>query len=268
MGDLLASNLFLYLYFVKRKRIYAVFLILISWCATSCDSVIEPPADMGFNYFPLKPGMYIIYDVDSFYIDCQYDIYDTLHFQLKEKLDTFFIDGTGKPAMRIERYARNNSSSNWQIRDVWWADTLSTRAIKTEENMKYVKLIFPPIEGEQWNGNAYNSITDWNFLYRYESVDKPYSIGVMNFDSTASVLQQSIQNLLTYKYQVEKYARHIGLIYRIKIDVEGISNSNPTLYDPCEEKLPTDILWTQVPIMQRIKIGSYWEQRIQSYGIE
>lgn len=235
----------------------------------SCEKKTEDPADMGYDYFPLKPGMYAIYEVDSFYIDCQFNIYDTLKFQLKEKIDTFFTDASGQLSMRIERSVRNNPSSNWQIRDVWWAYVLPTRAVKVEENMKYVKLIFPVINGKRWNGNAYNSITDWNFDYRYTGVDEPYSNGILQFDSVATVLQQQVEgNLLLYKYQLEKYARGIGLVYQIKINVEGITNSNPNQYDPCEEKLPPDVLWTQVPIMQRIKLGSYWEQKIIDYGME
>lgn len=253
---------------MKSHAKYLLIALVCVCCFTSCDPIIEAPTDMGYNYFPLKPGMYAIYDVDSFYIDCQYNIYDTLHFQLKEKLDTFFTDGSGHLAMRIERYARANSTSNWQIKDIWWADTLSTRAVKAEENMKYVKLIFPPVVDQQWDGNAFNSIDDWGFLYRYQSVDQALSIGNLSFDSTATVLEQNVENLLNYRYCLERYARHVGLIYRINIQVEGISNSNPNIYDPCEEKLPPDVIWTQVPIMQRIKIGSFWEQKIISYGIE
>jgi hypothetical protein len=248
---------------MKFLTYIGLFYLLIFF--SSCEKVTEEPLDMGYSYFPVKQGMYAIYDVDSVFVECQFSIRDTYHFQLKEKLDTLFTDATGQLAMRIERSVRPDSTSPWQIRDVWWTYTKERRAMKVEENIPYVKMVFPVIENQEWNGNLYNFNAPWN--YKYVSVHQPENIGQLNFDSVTTVLQfsQSSANLQDSLFYIEKYASNVGLISRDKIFIKGITLD---VNDPCKDQLPSGVFVNDIPLMNRIRFASIWKQRIIDYGYE
>ena len=82
---------------------------------------------------------------------------------------------------------------------------------KVEENERYIKLIFPVASGQAWNGNAYNSLGEQD--YQYGNVNVPYSVNGLNFDSTATVLQDDIvpdSNLVQVRIEEEMFAKHVG----------------------------------------------------------
>ncbi len=76
-------------------------------------------------------------------------------------------------------------------------------------------MIFPVASGQAWNGNAYNSLGEQD--YQYGNVNVPYSVNGLNFDSTATVLQDDIvpdSNLVQVRIEEEMFAKHVGLIYK------------------------------------------------------
>ncbi|HLG02962.1 MAG TPA: hypothetical protein VI731_05165 [Bacteroidia bacterium] len=179
--------------------------------------------DPGYAYFPDNIGHYCIYEVDSTVFRPFYS--DTVHikFQLKEKIESWFIDNQGRRAMRVEQYKRPFSDTipyenlSWALfRIVSFTRTNST-AEKTVDNQRFINLTFVPREAKTWNGNAYNTIGEWN--YEYLNVDVPYSLGSLHFDSTLWVEQKLDTNKLTFRIYRERYARHVGMIEREVIDV-------------------------------------------------
>ena len=111
--------------------------------------------DLGYTYFPTEIGQYVIYQVDSIsYNDFFNPVkIDTTHFQLKELVQSHFTDNEGRESDRLERYVRKNDSLPWVLRDVWYQTRTSTKAEKVEENVRFVKLIFPVEVNQKWNGN-------------------------------------------------------------------------------------------------------------------
>lgn len=43
----------------------------------------------------------------------------------------------------------------WQSLNTWTVQIDQNRAIRTEENLKFIKLIFPFSKGMRWDGNAF-----------------------------------------------------------------------------------------------------------------
>lgn len=241
--------------------IFLIFLIIGS--TYSCKKEKAQSVDMGYTYFPNQVGHFVVYDVDSFYYNDFTDHVDTFKFQLKEKTESVFLDNQNRPTMRIERYVKYFDKTKpyptlpWKLRNVWTANITNATAEKVEENIRYVKLIFPVSTKNSWNGNAQNTLDPVNYSYLY--ADLPRTIGKQNFDSVLQVNQQDETNLISKKFYIERYARHVGLIYKHVIDVQSQPDGVP------DSLLP---IWIATPIMERVDAGIQYIITINSYGNE
>jgi len=190
-----------------------VILYLILFVFLGCSKQQSQQAEMFYEYFPDAPGHFVVYDVDSVVYDDFTGQTLTYNYQVKELIESRFIDGEGTESLRLERYIRQTASDSWEIKNIWQARRLPSRAEKTEENVTFIKLVFPPRQGQQWNGNAYNTFPLQN--YRITEAHKPYLITpTLTFDSTVTVLQNEFFTLISEDYQLERYAKNIGLVFK------------------------------------------------------
>jgi|AntAceMinimDraft_17_1070374.scaffolds.fasta_scaffold06147_2 hypothetical protein len=201
-----------------KNKIISIIIILLLIVYSCEEKSTLPPIDLKYEYFPVNTGKWIIYDVDSIsYNDFTLDT-DTFVFQIKEYIESSFIDNSNKNTQRIERYKRNNDTLNWSIKDVWYCNLNNTTAEKVEEDVRFVKLVFPVIISKKWDGNIYNTYESQT--YKYIDVDVPYSINGITFDSTLTVLQKNITTLISEDYSIEVYAKNTGMIYKKFIHLE------------------------------------------------
>jgi len=233
---------------------FIVACLLLTLLGACKKNKVEDPPDLGYDYYPGKVGSYVIYDVDSTSYT-QLPTIDTLYFkfQIKEKLDTLYTDNQGRPTLKIIRYRKNYndtipySQMDWTFQDVWSANVTTTTAEVVEENIRFVKLIFPVKKSATWNGNAQNTIGQWD--YKYTEIDNPATVGGISFDKTLKVTQKYFPSAISYQNYYERYAKGVGMIYRIIEDYnyqDGSGNANPG----------------------HIYSGVYYEMRINSYGTE
>ena len=212
------------------------------------DASISPLAVNNKNYFPLEKGRYWIYKVDSFYYNDFTSSIDTFSFELKEYIESEIKDDNGNTSYRLERYYRNNSSEKWILKRVWQTSLEDNSATKTEENIKFVKLLFPIKENLKWNGNAYNALGEFNF--EYISIHKNTSIGSLSFDSVSTVLIKADTSLISIENHTEQYATNVGLV---KITRTSLQDTRSTIQ-------------TSIPISQRANKGTDVVYTITSYG--
>jgi len=202
-----------------KKHIYwLLFLITFAVAISSCKKETIDQQLTGKEYFPLKVGSYIIYDVDSINF---YDITltsDTFRYQLKELVDSMYIDDTGTPAYILYRYKRANENSAWKISRVWSAKVNDFRAEKQEENLRFIKLVFPIFKGKSWPGNALledsTTIYSKSWQYTYTNVDTTFNFNGTQLDSSLIVSQYDDENLVEKNIEREAYAKNIGLIFK------------------------------------------------------
>lgn len=188
-------------------------LILLS--AISCKQSKGEPIDLYHEYFPLEIGQWISYDV----IQIDHDIdSDTTIFQLKEIVAGEFIDDEGRVAHRIERFWREDSTQVWQIKDVWSSVRTTTQAEKVEEDERFIKMVFPVGPFKQWDGNAKNTRSRWD--YNFEDIDQPKVISGTGFDSTLVVVRRDNFNFAEYEQVREIYAKNIGLVHSKYVDLD------------------------------------------------
>lgn len=206
---------------IRSPFVLLVILTCIGLLASYCKKDIETsePVDLSYNYFPVDIGRYVIYEVDSIaYDDKIHPIPDTTRYLLKEVIAETFLDNSGRPTLRIERFKKmyNDSipynSINWMGPKVWYANRTSSTAEKVEENIRYIKLVFPPKKGKEWDGNSFNALGQK--YYEIISVDKPEIINNVSFDSVITVKQFEQINMVEYRYEIEKFSKNIGLIYK------------------------------------------------------
>jgi len=200
------------------KRIIFIFLLSIAGIIYfSCKHESLDPIDVGYKYYPSNVGHWVMYEVDSTYYDGFTHTVRKYHFKINEKIESTFLDNQNRPTQRIERYKKATDTTNWFLKDVWASNLTSTTAEKVEENVRYVKLVFPIIGGQTWNGNALNDLGSQD--YEYDNVFEPYSINGFSFDSTVTVIQNKDTNLIHVSDMVEIYAKNVGLIYKKYKDV-------------------------------------------------
>ena len=197
-----------------------LFVLFLGVVFFSCkkDKVIVPSTDFGYNYFPNDVGHYVIYQVDSIGRDDLSNHHDSTRYLLKELIAATFLDNANRPTLRIERYyqfyhfSTHTWDTAWSVPKVWTANRTQTTLEKKEENITYLKLVFPVKQDKQWNGNTYNALGDKE--YQITSVDQHETINALSFDSVATVTQFQKKDIIDTIDEAEKYARNIGLIYK------------------------------------------------------
>lgn len=206
---------------MRHLIIYLSLLGLIS-CKKNKESIT---INAGKDYFPIKINNYIIYEIDSTVYNEITHIPTTYKYQLKEVITQSFTNDENTTTYRLERYIKWYDSTKpydqipWQIKNVWTIIPYPSSIEKIEDNIRYVKLIFPVKENARWNGNAKNTLGNKNYIYEY--VDKPEYINNIYFDKTLKVKQYEFRSLINYQYEVEKYAKNIGLVYKEITNLES-----------------------------------------------
>ncbi len=225
--------------------------LLIFSCKKNSDT---DSVDMKKDYFPLEVGRYIVYNIDSTIYDEITHIPTTYKYQIKEKITQTFTDNENQTAYRLERYIKWYDSTKaysqipWQIKEVWMINAYATSIERQESNIRFVKLIFPPQQNTQWNGNAKNNLGYQTYTYSY--VDNPTTISALYFEKTLKVMQNDFRTLINYQHAEEQYARNVGLIYKNYINV-----SSQTI-------IPN------IPVENRAEKGVIFKMQIVSYGKE
>ncbi len=233
--------------------------ILLFQACQSKSTFEEYDIDPGYDYFPLEIGKYRTYVVDS----VLYDIgdnsviftYESRTF-VKHVIADTLTDNLGRPGYRIERYERLSDSVDWAIKDIWAAIPTSNGIEWIEENLRFIKMVFPLREGVEWNGNKHIDVTtiipiagesvevfkSWS--YEALSVGETEIIGDFVFDEVATLSQADSENLIELRYSQEKYAKNIGLVYReMKIlDTQCIDSC---FHQTWEEKAEKGFILTQ-----------------------
>ncbi len=201
----------------------------------SCkDDVVEPPINSTYTgYFPLDSGFWVIYDADSvvhldfddpFNIDTAIERYS---FQIREVIDSGFVDAEGDWAYRISRYKRGSDTLPWTFLNLWTAKINGSSAQRVEDNIRFVKLSFPINERKTWNGNAFNYYTEED--YAYSQIHQPYSIQSNHFDSTVTVIQNDFISNVNRIYKSEVYANHVGMVFKEQDSLNTVNLPNGTV---------------------------------------
>ncbi len=189
------------------------FIFALAFNGCKKDEQSTTPFD--YSYFPMAVGDSLVYDVTAY----NRDIVETdSSYQLLERVESIFDDNEGRPTFRLERYVRNVVGEPWTIYKVWTANRTIAQVEKKEDNITYIKLLFPVEKNLSWDGNIKNIAANQKEDYRITSFNEPLNLGSIYFDSTLTVTQEDDSSFIENIYHAEVYAKGIGMIYKVQSD--------------------------------------------------
>lgn len=202
---------------------FLVFLILplgLGLLLFSCrDKTDTLNIDYQTAYFPLDSGHYVTYQVDSIFSYSSDAARDTQSYQLMEVVGDTFYDNLGELNYELNLYRRENSNAQWNFDRKWYAKKGDRNVQKQEDDLRFIKLVFPPEQNKSWNGNAYipdndnyKDFKDWDYFF--VNVNEPYSINSFSFDSSLTVSGVDDETFISKRKRKEVYAKNVGMVYQ------------------------------------------------------
>ncbi|MBK9335667.1 MAG: hypothetical protein IPM98_03380 [Lewinellaceae bacterium] len=251
-------------------RLFAAFssgLLLLFACTDPLAAPFEPnDPEAQHAYFPLQIGKYVEYQVDS--VVCDFGpggetLRDSSRTLIREQITDTLRDNTGQLVFVVERSERNSDTLPWVLRRVWSAARTHTQAIRSEDNLRFLRLVFPIERRTRWDGNiwidTYQEIEVAgerirpfvNWSYRVDSLDVPARIGSFVFDSTLVVTEVDETNAIERRLSRAGYTKKIGLVWREQWILDSqYCNSAPAPADcltkPWEQKAQKGYFLLQV----------------------
>lgn len=236
------------------KLLISLLGILAIVVGISCTKETEPvdESTFGYDFFPVTKGKSWIYASDSIIYDNGGTKIDTFVSFIKEEIGDSFIDEAGNTVYKLNRYFRRNPTDVWSRTNTWTTYTDRTRAIRTEENLKFVKLVFPLKKGLRWDGNVFldedikidvagESIEAYkNWKHKIEEINEKFSF--KGSDAVAvKVNLVDDASIIDRRKVTEYYGKGIGLLKKemIILDSDG---SRPN--DPWEKKAQKGFIHT------------------------
>jgi hypothetical protein len=206
---------------IWHRGLAVVGLLLMISCSNEKE---ELNTTANYDYFPLETGKYWVYEVDStVYFDRTRRV--SSKTWVREQITDFFINNTGDTVYRVDRYERKDPAQPWEIRQVVSLLRNARQAIRTENNLPLIKLVFPLRNYSRWNSAA---LTDPNLTVtagnrialfklwetKVESLDEPMTLDNKIFPETATISYADRDALIEYRFVKESYAKGVGLLRR------------------------------------------------------
>lgn len=188
-----------------------ILLLLIVFCACKKDNLDNGIYSMGYEYCPLIPKREAAFKVDSIYFDGINNRIDTFSYEIKEYLDSFFLDNLSQNVARVVISRRKDSSEIWKALKAIYIKVGTDYYERVEDNVRYLKLSFPLNMEKIWNLNERNT-NKANYIF-YTALHTPYKNNYLQTDSSVVVESESIHNLFQDFEYKEIYGKHLGLMY-------------------------------------------------------
>ena len=201
------------------SRLLAIGIAIAGMSGCQQDPLLD--GDDFRDFYPIDSGCYVQYQVDS--IRYRYatpvQFRDTVRYQWMEVIGDTFYDATGQTQYRVECWRRADSNASWQIDRIGAISAYSSRIEKVEDDVRYIRLVFPVADGIKWNGNSFapdNGSFEFlkNWEYIYEAVNRSFTVPYGIFSSTCRVVETDQENLVEKMRSQVVYARDVGPIYR------------------------------------------------------
>ncbi len=185
--------------------------------------------EFGYEYFPIEIGKFKEYLVDSTTFDIGPNsqiikLQSTTY--LREVVADTIIDNLGRLGYKIERFEKKNLNDAWEIKDVWMMVRTETQAESLEENLRFIKMVFPLKENLVWDGNRFIDVTipitiagetvevfkSWE--YEVQFIGEPIVVNNELYDEAVEITQADNENLIELRSSKEQYIKDVGLAYK------------------------------------------------------
>lgn len=100
-----------------------------------------------------------------------------------------------------------------EFQQVWSVRMTTANVVVSEENIPFIKLVFPAVRNRQWDGNAMNTLPEDEYVLTNTGTSYQLETGTIPGDYLR-VVQEDSGDAYNDNKQEEVYVRNIGLIYR------------------------------------------------------
>lgn len=200
-------------FFRSVGYLWGISLLLLS-CTT--DDTVLPRHSDGTDYYPLGTNQSATYEVEDIRYSLR-DGADTNRYQLRERVADTYPGAGGEIIYSLERYTRNAPQDPWQLDSIWTARKDERRVVVVENNVPYLKLMFPFQDQLQWDGNALNSAPAQTYTLTTTDSTLRREIGPgldSLLDNSRTVVQRQLETLVNDSVLLETYAAGVGLLYK------------------------------------------------------
>ncbi|MEO6037675.1 MAG: hypothetical protein ABIQ93_04620, partial [Saprospiraceae bacterium] len=145
-------------FFRHFTPLFLLIMLFLAACGDRQIAIPKPQDQEHYAYFPLQIGKYIVFAVDSIVYDFGPGggiVQDSSHTLRREEITDTLRDLTGQLLYRIERSERPDVNAPWELRNITTAARTGSQAIRTEDNFRFLKLIFPMDKRSEWDGNLW-----------------------------------------------------------------------------------------------------------------
>jgi len=205
----------------KIKLRNKISILIVIWLLVNCKPIDYNLPQFHYEYFPIEYNSskeYFVTEISHTSLGK-----DTSSYFLKEIFSDQFMDSQGDTCYKINRYWKIDSLDDYEIKDVWSVKKTQRIVEVVEENVRFIKLIFPIKDYSFWDGNANNSQDEQE--YYIENIHENYSLNGYDFDSSINVIQNYSSNLIEYESAKEVYVRDLGLVYKENLNL-NINNGD------------------------------------------
>ena len=197
----------------------------------------EPRRTSHACYFPLQPGHYVTYNVDSTYYNSAVCKTVLRTSQAKYIVSDTFRDVENRLSYIIDIQYRATANDNWVKQSVALVTRTDTGLIYGQNGLYSTKLAYPIQAGNKWypytslpaslsipNGDSsLQYLLSWTSTYLSAGFKQPYNSGSIYFDNTVTVMEDdelinnTIPDSISFNYRSyakEIYAQNVGMVYR------------------------------------------------------
>jgi hypothetical protein len=216
---------------MKKNLLFILVIVFILQISNSCKKTYNYPSDQVTDYMQLQIGKYITYRLDSLEF-INFGTADTIvSYLAKDVIDDTITDDLGRPSFRVIRYLSDTTgTAPWTPNETYMITPTRQAMEVIENNMRFLKLELPIINGFNWLGNSYidtNSpyslvtfMDGWN--YTYDSIGGSFVVPYGVIANTITVQQANdssgnpgVDSVISSKtFSEEVYGKNIGLIYK------------------------------------------------------
>ncbi len=191
-------------------RILVTILIGISFLGCNKESDLSP-IEGDFDFYPMEIGQYRTYWVE----EIKFSLLDpdTSRYMLREVIADSIMNGNGVVKYLINRYVAVDSI-NFELDSVWSVHKIAQSVIVTENNVPYVKLIQPVNLSVNWNGNAFNTLTDRTYYFQSAGEVENVRVDLSSTELIDVIIEDIPANLVNQDERRETFAKGIGLVQK------------------------------------------------------
>lgn len=222
-----------------KFRILIIFLTIL----LSCKQDELPTEPDGYRYTGMIVGSYRIYeieditfsliDVNDYIIIGDSDVVykctasncsiDTNISYVKEVVDRKILDQEGDSVFVIERYYSDTQEWEEYPDSVWTSKYEKNQYLRTENNQRYAKLVFPITAVSNWDYNAHNAYeiddTRYSGIRVKDTIDGIAYEDVVIVEKEYNTLEDDdlvVNDVFAEKYYVDReyYSSGVGLIFK------------------------------------------------------